>query len=147
LNFIAKFNGSAYRVPLDTSFNRVDEDIMNISVVATPRMPLKLNTSIQNDVNRRSSLPLTPDKQQSFDWNKIMKQIKKLHCNIRFMGPTYKLMALFVFELNIYFFGLYNASKMKGSPIKNTTIFSLAETLGVIIGEKAANFLLGKDSK
>ena len=145
LNYIAWFNGSSYRVPLDTYFNRVDEDIMNISAVATPRMPLKLNISIQED--RKSYLPLASTKKHGFDWNKVVKQIKKLHCHIRFMGPTYKLMAIFTFVLNVYYFGLYNASGMKGNPIKNTTVFSLAETLGVLIGEKAAHHILGKDSK
>jgi len=110
LNYIAWFNGSKYRVPNNAVFNFVDEDILNNSVMveSTPRMKFRLNASIE-EVVRETKVEQTKAK-QGFSWEEVMKQLKKLYCNIRYMGASYRLMVLYIFLINIYYFGLYNAS-------------------------------------
>lgn len=38
--------------------------------------------------------------------------------------------------INIYFFGLYNSSQIKGNPIMILIMFGIAEAFGILFGEK-----------
>jgi len=63
------------------------------------------------------------------------------------LGVTYRLILLFFCIVNIYFFGLYNASELKGNPIKIIIMFGLAEVLGILFGDQVIQIIAKGNSK
>ena len=74
-------------------------------------------------------------------FRQIMRQLRSLFCDVRQCFKEFKLMALFLCIVNIYYFGLYNSSQLEGNPIVITILFSVAEVGGIVIGERIVHSL------
>lgn len=101
-----------------------------------------MNATIQEDIKE-----ITAPTKRKFNLGEVLKQLRQLFCDVRHCGATYRLLCLFFAIINIYYFGLYNSSQLKGDPIKIVIMFGLAEVLGIVIGEKVVHILSHGNTK
>jgi len=121
---------------------QVVEENQTMNQTNVARLKFQMNATIQEDIKE-----LAAPTKRKFRCSDIMKQVRQLFCDVRHCGATYRLLCLFFAVINIYYFGLYNSSQLKGNPIKIVIMFGLAEVLGILIGEKAVHILSHGNSK
>jgi len=95
------------------------------------RLLFQMNATLQEDLKE-----LTAPTKRKFSFGAIFKQVRMLFCDVKHCRVTYRLILLFLCTSNVYYVAIYNASQLKGDPIKNMIMFGFAEVLGISFGDR-----------
>lgn len=113
MNYIAWFNGNKFRVPDDANIDTQE------------------NQPDSTDIKQEGFTNIN----NKFSWKPIFTQLRQLFCNKENIGNEYRLLFMNFVVVNLFHFGLFNSSQIKGDHINILIMFGLAEVFGIVFGE------------
>ena len=139
LNYLAWFNGSPKRIPFDSQFDLIGQ-VINESIMLDQSTAGRYHSMINitmNQSNLETSLLIGQTKKKK----SVGGLLKELYCSKKVAPNTWKIIVVFITLGFYYFFVMFNIENIPGNLFEVGIVFGIAESLGVLIGEKIAKVL------
>jgi len=127
LNYIARFNGSSYRIPEDTHF-QLSSKYANLDAH---------EEADHQKVNQLDDFKRSRDKSLT----KAFEEVKLLFTEKDLYSLHSKLLIMFICIHNLYLISIFNSQKIHGNSFTISNIVGFCEILGMVISDRVLKYI------